>query len=445
MILLAANETFYNGMLRWDLGMGSPNKAATLLALLLLLLAYAILRTRRKWFAWSAALLSAPIAYAFVHTFSRGGFVALTAGGAVLLAAAKRTCTDGARRIPLLVLAAALAFSTVCTGFAGRLIHSDPAQDASAGNRLLIWKAVPGMMVDAPGGWGCGNAGAAFMGWYQPLSRHERYRSLVNSHFTWLVEFGWCGRWAYASGWIFLIWMGAVLMQKRSAPLPLALWTCLGASAFFSSVAEEWLVWLIPAVASWPMVKKDMRALWLPAVGGSAAVGAAFMALFAVVGLCRPTDGTSVRHSSDRQRTIVGNGEPSSWIVFDAKTIGGKTYGRALRAFLQKSGNKERCLGIAAQLNAVPEDAQHLVLCGASADGGTVALRKFTQLKYLHVLSPADPLAWLKPTEGKPPYIHVVCGELSPNCPMDDVPGLKTVPGAGAYLPAWPQLVFAEW
>ena len=221
---LAANGFLYHGIPRWDFGLESPNKAAILLAFLVILLLAALLRARRGWIMWSCASLAAVIGYALIHTFSRGGFLALTAGCAILLAAAWRNRSGRKRLVPILLVAGTLAACMVWIGFAGRLAQSVPAHDASAGNRLVIWKAVPGMMVDAPGGWGSGNSGDAFMGWYQPLNRYERYRTLVNSHFTWLVEWGWggdgfmqpvgCSR----SVWVLPAWgSGPIRCRSRSA------------------------------------------------------------------------------------------------------------------------------------------------------------------------------------------------------------------------------------
>ena len=444
MISLAASKFLYHGIPRWDFGLESPNKAAILLAFLAILLLAAFLRARRGWITWSCASLAAVAGYALIHTFSRGGFLALTVGCAPLLAAGWRNRFGRKRLVPLLLVAGALAAGMVWTGFAGRLARSDPAHDASAGNRLIIWKAVPGMMVDAPGGWGSGNAGDAFMGWYQPLTRHERYRTLVNSHFTWLVEWGWCSRWLYATGWLLVLGMGFARMRKQSDPLPLALCICLGVGALFSSVAEEWYVWIIPSAAAVPMVKtflSETTIRQIATVALAAAGGAALMAIFAVCGHLYPVNDISIHQTADRQRITVGKEEPTTWIVFDGKTMGGQTYGRQMRAFLQTDEGKGRSIGIAAKLSAVPKDVRRLALCGASADGGAATLRPFGRLDEVRILSPANPLEWLTPCNTNPP-LQVICGDLSPNCPATDVPGLKTVPGAGDFLPAWPRLAF---
>lgn len=445
MIPLCANEFLYRGIPRWDFGLDSPNKAATILAFLLLLLLAAILRTRRRWLAWSCTVLAAPIGYAFAHTFSRGGFVALLAGATAIVANHLHR-QGGKRLLPLLLVAGMVAASAVWIGFAARLAASAPSADMSAGNRLVVWRAVPDMMADAPGGWGLGNSGTAFMSWYQPLSRNERYRSLVNSHFTWLVEFGWFGRCMIAAGWVFALCLGAIHMKRKQDPLPLSLWLCLGTAAFFSSVAEEWYAWTIPIAALPPMAKTflapaaktDRRRIIHAAIGG----GLIFTCAVAAWGHFRADRAFTIHRDLDGKRIVLGEAEPADWIVFDEQTMGGPCYGRALRAFAQTPAGKGRAFGIASELAAVPETVRRLALCGRSADGGHDMLKRFARLENVRILAPARPLDWLawKPNT---PKLQVICGDLSPNCPDEDVAGLKVVPGVGDYFPAWPYLAFA--
>ena len=445
MIVLAANETFYHGILRWDLGFENPNKAAIFLAFLLLLLLAVMLRARRGWMVWLGTALTIPIGYGFAHTFSRGGFVALAASGALLLlASVRQTWTKRRRYLPLLFALLALGASTVITGFSARLANSTPVRDASVGNRLLLWKAAPRMMLDAPGGWGAGHAGEAFMGWYQPLDRHERYRTLVNSHLTWLTEWGWCGRWLYVTGWMLLLGLGFVRVKKRSDALPLALWVCLGVGGFFSSVAEAGVIWILPALATVPLVQTFLEES--PLRRGYIAAGAALgsgllLILLTFAGHLWPMHTLSLHRTTDGRQTTVGENEPETWIVFDDTVMGGPTYGRALRDYLQTPEGKGQTIGIAAQLDAVPKDVRHLILCGATARAAE-PLCAFPQIETVRVLAPKDPRKWLSLRETVP-VIQVFCGELSPNCPTEDLPGLKTIPGAGDYLPIWPRLALA--
>ena len=156
MMFFAAESFFYQGMARWDLGLDSPNKAAAVLVFLLLPLLALSVRARREWVRWCAGLAFVLVGYGLVRTFSRGGLVALLLGAIVLLAGLRKLLVVGWRWLPVLLAACTLVGAAVWTGFAGRVADSSPAEDASAGNRLAIWRNVPYMMVDAPGGWGRG-------------------------------------------------------------------------------------------------------------------------------------------------------------------------------------------------------------------------------------------------------------------------------------------------
>ena len=435
---LAVGGYFYNGLQRWDLGLDSPNKAAAILALALIPLLAAILRTRRTWLAWCCAAASSVIGGVLAHTFSRGGLAALLVGGATLLAGESKRLRAGRKWLPILAVAAAITAATFCLGFSRRIASSAPGADGSVGNRLALWRAVPCMMADAPGGWGHGSSGDAFMCWYQPLSRHERYRTLVNSHFTWLAEFGWPGRFALICGWMLVLGLCATRLKERGDALPLSVWLAFGTAAFFSSVAEDPFVWAIPATSL--LLCRTVR---LRICGIAVAAGALLTATFALCGHLLPMDGPPVRRTFDGSRVILGSGEPTDWIVFDGKTMGGNTYGRALRAFAMSPEGSGRCFCVAADLSCVPRTVRRLALCGRSADGGPAILDQFRELDEVRVLSPSRPTAWLGSGDGRRrPAMRIICGDLSPHCPADDVQGLTAVPGAGEYLPGWPELAF---
>ena len=307
---LAAAAFFYRGVPRWTFGMDNPNKAAAILAILLLLLLAAALRARRDWLCWTCSALAAAAGYCLVHTFSRGGLAAFVAGALVLAAGFRKELRRRQRWIPALLVMLVLAGSAAWTGFAGRMSGSSPAADASVGNRLTVWRNVPSMMTDAPGGWGRGAAGDAFMGWYQPLDRRERYRTLVNSHFTWLVEHGWVVRLCYVWGLVFFLWAGALRLKARGDPLPLAVWACFVVAAFFSSVAEDWLVCAIPLAMLVPM----LRTFWTSSakratLAGSLLVSGVLLSCAVVLGVaCRPPGVIPVCRSLDGGRMVVGEG-----------------------------------------------------------------------------------------------------------------------------------------
>ena len=452
MTLLAA--TFYKGIPRWDFGLDNPNKAAAILACALLILLAACLCAPRGKAAllrdriWRAALVAAAagVGYCLVHTFSRGGLVAFLAGMLILLVGSWKGPHKFQRWLPILLVALLMAGTATWMGFAGRMARSTPSADASVGNRFVIWRNVPSMMVDAPGGWGLGASGDAFMGWYQPLERHERYRTLVNSHFTWLVEWGWTGRLFHVCGFAFLIALGIVRLRTRGDPLLLAVWTCFTTAAFFSSVAEEWIVWLIPLVMTVPMFKtfvcEATPRMRIMSAAAALLAGGLFLGAVAVVGImCRPAAVPPIQRSYDGTRLVVGSGAPSAWAVCDPSVLGGSAFGRLLRGFAQTPEGKGKAYAFVDDLAAVPDDVRHLVLCGQAANVRTDALARFTSLTDVRVLAPNQPNDWLA-ARAKMPYVRVFCGEFAPSCPEEDVEGLTIVPGAADYFPDWPRLAF---
>ena len=446
MTFFAAESFFYQGMARWDFGLDSPNKAAAVLVLLMLpLLAFSV-RARRKWIRWCAGMILVLVGYGQMRTFSRGGLVAFLLGAFVLLVGLCKSLVVGRRWIPVLLTACTLVGAAVWTGFAGRVADSSPTADASVGNRLAIWRNVPCMMVDAPGGWGRGAAGDAFMGWYQPLDKTERYRTLVNSHFTWLVEWGWCGRFALVWAWLLVFGAGIVRWRTRGDPLPLAVWTSFATAAFFSSVAEEWIVWVVPVVALMPAAwtfctaKGARRAVFVATLIASGVLLSACVVLGVY---CRPGGVPRIDRSPDGTRLTVGTGRPDAWMVCDEAVMGGAAFGRVLRGFIKTPDGAGRAYGLVHDLSAVPSDVRRLSLCGRAADAGPDALARFTALEDVRVISPNRPEDWLA-SRGARPYIRVFCGEFSPNCPAEDAEGLTVVFGAADYLPNWPRLAFGN-
>ena len=444
MTFFAAESFFYQGMARWDFGLGSPNKAAAVLVFLLLPLLALSVRARREWIRWCAGLILALVGYGLVRTFSRGGLLAFLLGALVLLAGLRKSLVVGRRWIPVLLTACTLVGAAVWTGFAGRVADSSPTADASVGNRLAIWRNVPCMMVDAPGGWGHGAAGDAFMGWYQPLDKTERYRTLVNSHFTWLVEWGWCGRFLLVWAWLLAFGAGIVRWRTRGDPLPLAVWIAFAAAAFFSSVAEEWIVWVVPVVALMPAAwtfctaKGARRTVVVVTLVASGVLLSACV----VLGVCcRPADVLCMGRTPDGACLTVGTGRPDGWVVCDEAVMGGAAFGRVLRGFVQTPEGTGRAYGLVRDLSSVPVDVRRLSLCGRAADAGPDLLARFTALEDVRVISPNRPEDWLA-ARGKKPYIRVFCGEFAPACPAEDVEGLTVVFGAADYLPNWPHLAF---
>ena len=425
------------GIPRLQLGFDSPNKAAVLLGSLVLVFAVAAFRARRRPAAVAFGVASCLTWCGLVLTYSRGGLVAFAAGLLVVLGTFRRRLL---RCLPLVLLSVGVVLTAVvfCSREKG-LVLTD---DASVGNRLEIWRAAPRMMADSLTGWGLGNAGEAYMGWYQPLRSHERYRTLVSSHLTWLVELGLWGRMAYCAGWLLMLCLCLRRWRQQDDPLPLSVWLAFGIAATFSSVAESSVLWLVPIVVAIPTAADFVRNF---GNGKCVALLAASLVWGALLPLTMIWCGSA--ESAKRSGRVslfdgvlfYGKGRPETWIVRDLSVMGGGAYGRALRLYSQQATNVT--CGIASELSAVPSDVRRLVLCGAAADIEAERLAGFDALEEIRVLSPQVPESWLNATSSVP--ICVFCGEFDVHCPSADHPRLCVVNGNGAYLTRWPELAFS--
>ena len=423
------------GLSRLAIGFDNPNKAAVLFGCLALVFACLALQSCRRRTAFSLGGLSLLFWGGMTLTFSRGAVVAFSVGILPLLFAFRRRLCR-----PLPIMAALLALALAVAAVACRGPVRLPSADASVGNRLELWRAAPKMMADAWGGWGLGSSGDVYMGWYQPLSFHERYRTLVSSHLTWLTELGVGGRIAYCAGWLLMLGLGAVRLRRKGDPLPLSVWTAFALSASFSSVAESVVLWLVPTAVAVPAVwdvlrNRRARTAGLMLVGASIGGAAVVFALMGV-GAWR-TGGSRVRLEAGSGQLVFGGGHPTTWIVSDLAVMGGPSYGRALRQYALQAGNDSVSCGIAATLDAVPADARRLVLCGQATDIEVARLSTFGALREVRVLSPISPDKWLNMPYNIP--VSVFCGEFDSHFPVDDRhPRLVTVVGNGTYLTHWP-------
>lgn len=166
----------------------------------------------------TGGILFAVTGCVLMRTFSRGGCVAWLFGICSILANSVKKISKRQFRffVALLVIIAGYAF---CSGVSKRFSVGYAVHDRSVLNRLALWQTVPQMIADAPHGWGLGNAGHAYMEWYQPLSSMERYRTLVNSHFTWLVELSTPFRILYMTGWILILAITWRYAKKKGGAL----------------------------------------------------------------------------------------------------------------------------------------------------------------------------------------------------------------------------------
>ncbi len=261
-------DFYYGEMLRWSFGFENPNKAAVIFACLVPLLwagwlgGFRIRSRGWKVFALSSAAVGFLAAWAcLLLTFSRGGLVGAVAG-MVLVWVWDLTLGIGRfgggwlsffRRVKFQLSCALMGVVIAAAVFLGMDSRSVEAlgDDASVGNRIELWSAALQMACENPAGSGPGRSGEEFMQWYQDVDRGEGYRTMVNSHLTFLVERGWIAFAAvmFVVG-IFWAWTWPVKGERYGA-WRVSFWAVLLAfliSGIFSTTMEEPLVWILPVL-----------------------------------------------------------------------------------------------------------------------------------------------------------------------------------------------------
>lgn len=417
----------------------NPNMAAVLLAEIAVV-AMGLEREFRKG-QWT--ILARGVKFvagvAVLLTASRGGLIALFAGAFVMGAGVR----DRSRRAMILGLTAVLALVAALSLPRFRAF----ATDRSVLNRLDVWRSVPQMMRDAPEGWGSGEAGLAYMNWYQPLARTERYRTLVSGHFTALVERGEAGRVTYLLAILAILWIGGEYLRKGGRPLPLALWTVFGVSACFSTTTEEKMLWALPLAGTcvWSgFVRREWRRL------GVFVVLAGMIAFALVKGiegirLSSPSsDGLRIR-SPRSGVVIVGDGPVACWLVADPAVLGGSDYPRAFRGALS-SLPATAAWGVTECLARVPDQVETLVLSGERAevvmDAGVLA--RFENLAEVRLISPTFDVTRRQVAVRSGVKTRTLYGEFASECPVADAQDVKVAWGAGRYVPSWAKFALTE-
>ena len=413
-----------------DWGLGNPNKTASLIAILMV--AVWSVAYFRKGLFWVSLVVFSILGICLVHTFSRGGMVAAFCGLIPLVVCLRRP-------LPLKRIIGVVAAVWIIIGADFYLqAHERYGQgvvqeDRSISNRFGIWKVAPTMMADAPGGWGVGQAGKAYMDWYQPLDRSESYRTLVNSHLTWLVEFGWIGRFFYIFGWLAVFLLCLPTGGNRWLAVPLGIWISFFAGAWFSSVAESLWLWIVPALAlAWVVVWRIRHHTWpspkllfLPP--SLAAVALICLALFA------PRSPFTKRGNA----IVIGNGVPSSWVVVDQVVLG-KSFPRPLRVELENQ--PQLCCGVVESIEDLPDNAASLILSGKlGAKSSEEIERKLKSVKSLTLVNPAFSPAEFPIPKGA--AVTVAIGEFSQIASTSDwskVANVEPLVGIGDFIPNWP-------
>jgi len=365
---------YFEGIQRLDWGFGNPNKTATLIAELMVAV-WVLALSRRNVLFYCAALLFTFLGCCLALTYSRGGFLACVAGLSLLLLFSSWPWTKGTRVVILLCLAVVLGYM-IHIGASRRYVQGISETDNSIQNRIEIWKKAPQMMVNAPRGWGLGQSGLAYLQWYQPTERDQSYRTLVNSHLTWLVEFGWVGRYFYIAGWVVALVLCLIKRQQKLYPIPLGVWLVFAVSATFSSVAESLTLWMLPVVFLLGSLivrikTKQMitRTQWLFIV----LLPLLVCLIFLIVG----STSNNPRIKKTREAIVVGSGVPETWLILDNKLKSTESWAQTLREYMHSKGNRF-CLAIGDQIKALaPQAPERIVIWGRPSNIDSKGIYRF--------------------------------------------------------------------
>jgi hypothetical protein len=434
---------YYNGAWRMDWGLGNPNKTATLIALLMIAI-WAIPLTWKKGF-WPTLVVFTGLAWCLVETYSRGGMVAFLAGMAVLLAWIPRPWPKR-RWISLMTSFWILCGFVLWAKAQSRYGQGLFSEDQSIGNRLIIWKHVPEMMVAAPGGWGFGKGGESYTQWFQPFNQSVHYFNLVNSHFTWMVEGGWLVSVLYIFTWLMVLFLCWPSRQSRLKSLPLAIWVALGVGAFFSHVQESIWLWIIPFLTlGYVIYERSKNHRWpsVHSVVFSGAVSMVIVLLFIAKGLA----GTSLSIAANKGEVTIGKGS-SHTLIFVDRQVMGSFYGHTLRKFL--ATNPDQLSRSTFILLESPRDLKNLAVNRVIVSG-----QLMQEQKVVGNLNPGEQIVIVNPS-CSPDEVKlnkallektlVYFGEYS-QAPSRNSwsswPGIKTfqIDGAGDFVPSWPQML----
>lgn len=256
-------EYFYGDTMRWSFGFENPNKSAVIFACavpMLWCLCQLSWRIENKWLKISALLVTSGgllgAWWCLIMTFSRGGLVAAAAALFYLMGRAifrgRKSEAPRRKRAEVclsIILVTVLAGGTVWNGLGARSTRA-LGKDASVGNRMELWNGALQMAAENVHGFGSGKSGEQYMKWYQPIQRHEGYRTMVNSYLTFLVEQGWLWSGAVLAGFsLFWVWTKPRIGESVTVALRASILSFLIAG-IFSTTMEDWRLWIIPVACA---------------------------------------------------------------------------------------------------------------------------------------------------------------------------------------------------
>ena len=458
---------FFGEHLRWNLGWSNPNQGGAFVGMFIPWL-WALGRRGSRGASGKALgcgllLVVAELVLWFLvfKTYSRGALMALGfAGGAYILWSAS---LDFERRVwaaivgsrasqgLFMVRIAGIGALLWATEFLSRIEPLFISQDASAGNRLALWKGGVQMIAASPlRGWGAGQAGRGFAHWFQNLDAHEKYAGMVNSYLHVGVEYGLPVLTLAMT--VATAFLAAAVMATGVAARPGCGTGTTGrpqdgeSSLPFSKIltllilpaaGTSLLVFLMANVFSTLWIFKNLW--WLPAadcllIGGlgllvlgrsfpklalqAVACGAVFSAVLAVaivgIGRAIPSNVRIVLRRNQNFIAISTGRTDGQVLLFPESSVLGEDWGKEIRRLATSFGFRDREIfiptGESGGASAVTcPRPQVIVACGSRFSEGFNALLEFPDA-HLILMHPV----------GKPVMPEVLTGRVSVILPMLD-------------------------
>jgi hypothetical protein len=421
---------FFGEHVRWNLGWSNPNQAGAFVAMWLpwlWALGAWVAGTRneegagRSWHglrrdAAATMVLAAELVLWFLlcKTYSRGALVAVGMTGVVLvgwrLFRERRLSGIGVMGVRLVGIGVLL----FATGFFSRIDPRFVSQDASAGNRLVLWKGGLQMIAASPwSGWGAGESGSGFVHWFQPLDATEKYAGMVNSYLHVGVEYGLPVLVAVMTGavgiWM-ISWRGVGARRSghglaRDAPATIRMgagssWLVFLIANVFSTLWIFGNLWWLAAAdglvilaAGWTMLGMRSFGMMARAFGMAAVLSLLVATGLYAIGKSVRSDVRIAYHPGERVVVTGAGRRDARVIIFPESSVLGEDWGKEVRrlAVSERFRNFEidAPLGKSANSSIVSDASpQVIVACGNRFPTGISALQEFpdAHLILLHPL-----------------------------------------------------------
>ena len=441
-----ADTDMWRGSGRLRLFSKNPNRAALIFAEIAMVALGVALFAVSLWRFHGAlwALISTLLLF---QTQSRGGFLGLLAGAAVLIFFRWRKGLS--RRVLVLLALGALAVG----GFAAVAKNGERVTvgtvsingDRSAQSRLHIWREVPRMIAAAPLGWGLWKSGPAYNSWFERPERMHLTGDLFNDHVSRFVEGGFVMGGLYVFVWALVLAWGLGQAWRGLSPVPLAVCVAYFVISTFNPMNWWTPGFCVPAAVlawgAWRARSGVTGRLILRSVVWSGFVTAVALVGTAAVAALAPEQDVPIRVGWLGRRVVVGTGEPNVWLVDDGFVLNGDYFGfpgREIRAYYRANPGAEP-LGIVTDFDDLPRTGvERLIVVGKRCLDYLGRPKVAEQTVLLTPPFGCDKILLKRIENGE--NLHLLTGRLAARLTGVDKCAEKwihIVPGAEVYVPGW--------